>query len=134
MNHDTSPIVDFERSERGVFVYGCDRVWAEYQADRIIREGRAEQALKNFSDPAFLENIRKLNVEQREQQIAQGKKIEEEMRALAQPMPISGDKRGGQPGSWFSESESSDDTVYYEQSGAPRNEDMERKVRSAFAK
>src|ERR1700677_3662926 len=88
INPDTSPIVDFEKSYRGVYVYGCDKAWAEHCANRIIQEGRAEQSLKNFSDAGFLANIRKLNIEQRQVAIAQQKKIEEEMRDLALPKPI----------------------------------------------
>jgi hypothetical protein len=41
--------------------------------------------------------------------------------------------RGGQPGSWFDANENAyNGGARYEQSGRPKTEDMERRLRSAF--
>ena len=91
-----------------------------------------------MSDDALRANVRKLNIEHRERQVAQQNQSIEESRALFAPRPMSDADnfamRGGQPGGWFDANESAyDGGVSYRQSGRPVREEMERRVKSAFA-
>jgi hypothetical protein len=138
INPETSTVVDFEKSYRGVFVYGCDRQHAERCADIIIKEGRAEQALENMSHEGMRNGIRKLNIEQREREVEQRERGAAEERALAEPRALSDTNnfamRGGQPGNWFTDEPAYEGGAEYEQAGGKVREEMERKVKSAFAK
>jgi hypothetical protein len=135
MNPETSPVVDFEASYKDLYVYGCDRAHASRLADRIIAEGGVKRSLQIMSDEVLRNGVRKLNIEQRQREVAQQEKSVEEARALRAPRPISDTEnfamRGGQPGSWF---EVPNDGPYtYEQAGRSQHEEMERRVKSAFA-
>jgi hypothetical protein len=139
MNPRLSPVIDFEKSSGEVFVYGCDRAHATRLADRIIKEGSIKRALTIMSDESLRNNVRKLNIEDRIRKVSQLDAIAEQERALIAPRPVSDDTRfsmrGGQPGSWFDANESAyDGGVSYRQSGAPVREQMEQRVKSAFAK
>jgi hypothetical protein len=138
MNPETSPVVDFERSYKDCYVYGCDRAHATKLADRILAEGGVKRSMQIMSDDALRANVRKLNIEQRLREVAQQTKSDEEARALRSPRPMSDGEnfamRGGQPGGWFDASEAAyDGGVSYRQSGKPVREEMERRVKSAFA-
>jgi len=118
-------------------VYGCDREHATKLADRILAEGGVKRSMQIMSDDALRASVRKLNIEQRLREHAQGELAEKEARALRQPVPMSDNEnialRGGQPGSWFVNEPAYDGGVGYEQAGQPVREEMARKVRSAFA-
>jgi hypothetical protein len=138
MNPDLSPVVDFEKSYKDCYVYGCDRAHATRLADRIIAEGSVKRSMQIMSDDALRANVRKLNIEDRARKVAQQEKADEEGRALHAPRPMSDADnfamRGGNPGGWFDANESAyDGGVSYRQSGQPVREEMERRVRSAFA-
>jgi hypothetical protein len=138
MNPNLSPVVDFEKSYKDCYVYGCDRAWAERLADRILTEGSVKRSLQIMSDEGLRNNVRKLNIEQRLREVAQQNQSIEEARALGSPRPMNDADnfamRGGQPGSWFDANESAyDGGISYRQSGRPVREEMERRVRSAFA-
>jgi hypothetical protein len=138
INPDTSTVVDFEKSYRNIYVYGCDRQHAESCADQIIAEGRADTALANMAHEGMRSGIRKLNIEQRELEIEQRERGAAAERALAEPRPMSEVNnfamRGGQPGNWFTDEDAYDGGATYEQAGGKAREDMERKVKSAFAR
>lgn len=138
MNPELSPVVDFEKSYKDAYVYGCDRAHATRLADRIIKEGGIKRSLQIMSDEGLRNNVRKLNIEQSLREVAQQNQSIEEARALRAPRLMSDEDnfamRGGQPGSWFDANESAyDGGVSYRQSGRPQHEEMERRVKSAFA-
>jgi len=137
MNPETSPVVDFEKSYKDLYVYGCDREHATKLADRIIKEGGVKRSMQIMTDDALRSNVRKLNIEQRLRENEQGELAEKEARALSAPRPMSDTEnialRGGQPGSWFADEPAYDGGVGYTQAGAPHREEMERRVKSAFA-
>ena len=138
MNPDLSPVVDFEKSYKDCYVYGCDREHATRLADRILAEGGLKRSMQIMSDDALRANVRKLNIEDRQRKVAQQEKADEEGRALRAPRPMTDAEnfamRGGNPGGWFDANESAyDGGVSYRQSGRPVHEEMERRVRSAFA-
>lgn len=139
MDPEKSPVVDFEASYKDVFVYGCDRTHATKLADRIIAEGGVQRSLEIMSDEGLRNSVRKLNVEDHQ------RKFEQRQRAIAaeaeqrSPRPMSDSAnfamRGGQPGSWFEiEDPYGGGGVSYVQSGAPVRQEMEQKVKSAFAR
>jgi hypothetical protein len=139
MNPETSTVVDFEASYKDLFVYGCDRAHASSCADKIIAEGGTRRSLQIMSDEGLRSAQRKLNIEFRERKVAQQQRTHDA--EVESRMPIRRDDatefaiRGGQPGSWFDANESAyDGGVSYRQAGQPQNEDLERRVRSAFAK
>jgi hypothetical protein len=138
MNPETSPVVDFERSYKDCYVYGCDRAHATKLADRILAEGGVKRSMQIMSDEALLNNVRKLNIEQRQREVAQFDKSESEARALRAPQTMTDGVNthvGEQPGSWFDTNESAyDGGASYRQSGRPAHEEMERRVKSAFAR
>src|SRR5271170_467194 len=138
MNPNISPVIDFEKSYKDLHVFGCDHMHASQLADRIIREDRVNRSLQIMNDTVLRDGQRAINVEFRERELAQLEKSQAEQRALRAPLPMSEANRfamrGGNPGGWFDTSETAyDGGVSYRQSGRPVNDDMERRVRSAFA-
>ena len=139
MNPETSSVVDFEASYKDLYVYGCDRDWASRLADKIIREGDVKRSLEIMNDEVPRNGVRKLNIEDRARIVAQEKRAHDA--AIEQRQPVSQGPatdyavRGGQPGSWFEiEDPYGGGGASYVQSGAPVRQDMERKVKSAFAR
>jgi hypothetical protein len=139
MNPETSSVVDFEASYKDLYVYGCDRAWASRIADRIIAEGDVKRSLEIMSDEVLRNGVRKLNIEHREREIAQLERAisagQEQRRPISHGPAEDYAIRGGQPGSWFEiEDPYGGGGAEYVQSGAPVRHEMERKVRSAFAR